>query len=291
MNKNAKIQSHQLALHSLRGFWGWNGELSSEQLDEHRGRGEEEEGWWKFKKVQEDRGWLLTVNTPRSGRRREGGRRCMCRGLDVKRQQKKSKIKTSVEKWSFWIVPIEKSRMERRSYREKRDREKEVGGGGWGEWEVPPAHNQWRPTGCRNDKAAGTSWCCLEAGGQVEPAEGGLIPSEGGGEEEEEVVGISWGVMSDIMLWGRSMLASWVLPGWMSDTQEQLKETLEWLLLLLLLFVVVVVIFLSVLFWHSREETRGRRRRKVQKGGHGGVCVGGVNRLHTEMAFSSNWPG
>lgn len=41
---NKKIQSYQLALHSLReGFWGWNGELSSKQLDEHR-REEEEEG-------------------------------------------------------------------------------------------------------------------------------------------------------------------------------------------------------------------------------------------------------
>lgn len=72
-----KIQSYQLALHSLkRGFFGgrrgWNGELSSKQLDEHR-RGvkeeEEEEGQYKVhdvgggggvkvQKVQEDRGWL-----------------------------------------------------------------------------------------------------------------------------------------------------------------------------------------------------------------------------------------
>lgn len=34
------------------------------------------------------------------------------------------------------------------------------------------------------------------------------------------------------------MLASWVLPGWMSDTQEQLKETLG------MVVVVVVVVFL-----------------------------------------------
>lgn len=54
-NKQKKIQSYQLALHSLkRGFFGgrrgWNGELSSKQLDEHR-RGvkeeEEEEGQYK----------------------------------------------------------------------------------------------------------------------------------------------------------------------------------------------------------------------------------------------------
>lgn len=85
------------------------------------------------------------------------------------------------------------------------------------------------------------------------------------------------------------MLASWVLPGWMSDTQEQLKETLG-----MVVVVVVVVflfcflfLFLSVLFWHSREETRGRQRRKVcvcldeeeewavkvQKTGHGRECV------------------
>lgn len=32
-----KIQSFQLALHSLKEVWGWNGELSSKQLDEHRG--------------------------------------------------------------------------------------------------------------------------------------------------------------------------------------------------------------------------------------------------------------
>lgn len=37
--KKRKIQSHQRALHSLRErFLGWNGELSSKQLDEHRGR-------------------------------------------------------------------------------------------------------------------------------------------------------------------------------------------------------------------------------------------------------------
>lgn len=105
------------------------------------------------------------------------------------------------------------------------------------------------------------------------------------------------------------MLASWVLPGWMSDTQEQLKETLGMVVVvvvvvfLFLFCFVFFVFFLSVLFWHSREETRGRRRRKVcvclgeeeewavkvQKTGHGRVCVfvcvGRVNRLHTEMAF------
>jgi len=117
------------------------------------------------------------------------------------------------------------------------------------------------------------------------------------------------------------MLASWVLPGWMSDTQEQLKETLGMVVVVVgfclffffFFFFFVLFFFLSVLFWHSIEETCGRRRRKVcvclgeeeewavkvQKRGHGRVCVcvcvcvcvgvGVVNRLHTEMAFCYNW--
>lgn len=39
------------------------------------------------------------------------------------------------------------------------------------------------------------------------------------------------------------MLASWVLPGWMSDTQEQLKETLG------MVVVVVVVFFFCFCFF------------------------------------------
>ena len=63
------------------------------------------------------------------------------------------------------------------------------------------------------------------------------------------------------------MLASWVLPGWMSDTQEQLKETLG------MVVVVVVVVFFFVFFpplffYFGTREKRGRRRRK------GCVCLG-----------------
>lgn len=69
-----------------------------------------------------------------------------CVGLDVKRQQKKS----SLEKWSFWIFPIEKNQMEREQEkggglkdrgRGGKEEEEEGGGEGegrWGEWKVPP---------------------------------------------------------------------------------------------------------------------------------------------------------
>lgn len=53
------------------------------------------------------------------------------------------------------------------------------------------------------------------------------------------------------------MLASWVLPGWMSDTQE-LKETLEWLLSFSALFC------FSSLFYFGTGEKR-------LVGGGGGV--------------------
>lgn len=65
-NKQKKISNHisQHCTVSER-FWGWNGELSSEQLDEHRrgvgGGGRRSIKFMrgvKVQKVQEDRGWL-----------------------------------------------------------------------------------------------------------------------------------------------------------------------------------------------------------------------------------------
>lgn len=61
------------------------------------------------------------------------------------------------------------------------------------------------------------------------------------------------------------MLASWVLPGWMSDIQEQLKETLG----MVVAVVAVVVVFLlpphPPLYFGTRE--------KRLKGGEGEKCV------------------
>lgn len=65
-NKKIPIISASIAQSQER-FWGWNGELSSKQLDEHR-RGDIGGGGRrrsikvhegvKVQKVQEDRGWL-----------------------------------------------------------------------------------------------------------------------------------------------------------------------------------------------------------------------------------------
>lgn len=63
------------------------------------------------------------------------------------------------------------------------------------------------------------------------------------------------------------MLASWVLPGWMSDTQEQLKETLG----MVVVVVVVVFLFLFVLFFSSLFYFGTREKRLVEGGG--GKCV------------------
>lgn len=60
------------------------------------------------------------------------------------------------------------------------------------------------------------------------------------------------------------MLASWVLPGWMSDTQEQLKETLG------MVVVVVVVVFFCFVF--SSLFYFGTREKRLVGGG-GGKCV------------------
>lgn len=95
------------------------------------------------------------------------------------------------------------------------------------------------------------------------------------------------------------MLASWVLPGWMSDTQEQLKETLG-----MVVVVVVVVFFVlffplcSILALRRRNSWEAEAKSVCMFGRGGGVgsesakkrawkreCVAGVNRLHTEMAF------
>lgn len=59
------------------------------------------------------------------------------------------------------------------------------------------------------------------------------------------------------------MLASWVLPGWMSDTQEQLKETLG---MVVVVVVVVVFLFFSPPLYFG---TRGKR----VIGDGGGKCV------------------
>lgn len=155
-----KIQSYHLALHSLRErFWGWNGELSSKQLDEHRGWGWEGIGGgrrrsikfmrgWKFKKVQEDRGWLRSWrcgNAPRTAARSRGevGGACVgVRGFDVKQQQKKIIIR----KWSFLNLSHREKSNGARAREGGIERERERGWGlgrgrkraRWGEWKVPP---------------------------------------------------------------------------------------------------------------------------------------------------------
>lgn len=78
------------------------------------------------------------------------------------------------------------------------------------------------------------------------------------------------------------MLASWVLPGWMSDTQEQLKEKLGMAVVVVVFFCFCVLFFLSVLFWHSKKRLVG--------GGGGSVCMfrqgGGVG---SESAKKRAW--
>lgn len=64
------------------------------------------------------------------------------------------------------------------------------------------------------------------------------------------------------------MLASWVLPGWMSDTQEQLKETLG----MVVVVVVVVFLFCFVCFFCSSLFYFGTREKRLVGGG-GGKCV------------------
>lgn len=67
------------------------------------------------------------------------------------------------------------------------------------------------------------------------------------------------------------MLASWVLPGWMSDTQEQLKETLG----MVVVVVVVVVFFLFCFAFFPLCSILALERRDSWEAEEESVCMFG----------------
>lgn len=68
------------------------------------------------------------------------------------------------------------------------------------------------------------------------------------------------------------MLASWVLPGWMSDTQEQLKETLG---MVVVVVVVVVFFFCFVLLFFPLCSILALERRDSWEAEEESVCMFG----------------
>lgn len=71
------------------------------------------------------------------------------------------------------------------------------------------------------------------------------------------------------------MLASWVLPGWMSDTQEQLKETLGMVVVVAVAVAVVVVVVVFLFFPPPPPLYYGtREQRLIGDGGEKCVCLG-----------------
>lgn len=107
---------------SQRGFWGWNGELSSKHLDEHRGggggrrsikfmRGESSKSSRRQRMAAQ-----LTVRKHSLHHTARGGACVGVRGLDVKQQQQQKK--TSLENGVFESFPLRKIKWSK-SEREK----------------------------------------------------------------------------------------------------------------------------------------------------------------------------